>query len=147
MPRYSPEVKAAVIAQLLAGASLAEAAKIHGVSKSIAKKWADDNKCTLVHGKRPAGDLIETYVRTAFAALIKHAEIAQDEDWLKQHEPNSVAVLHGVIADKLYAVLDRARRTFGDEDTNTWAGNAIAHQVHRTDTPNIPNSTPPQEDS
>ena len=46
------------------------------------------------------------YLGLGFAAMNAQARVAADEKWIKQFPPQQLAVLHGVIADKLIRIIE-----------------------------------------
>lgn len=63
MKTYSPEIKAQVIAEWLAGAPLRQLVKRHGIPKSTVQTWANANPRTAVV---PEMDLREQFGRLVF---------------------------------------------------------------------------------
>ena len=116
--RYGPEVKAKVMGELAAGRSPPDAAKAHGISLSTAQKWKKELPESVVVTqesviKAELSRLVPKFAEEAFKSLIFMTRLAQDEEWLKRYSPSEVAILGGVIADKLFRVLDSASRQIG----------------------------------
>ena len=104
MPRYSAEVKAAVMAMLLAGGTPAQAAKEHGVSVSCIKNWRKE--CPELPLKQPdIGDLVEGLLRSELRCLNSIADWAEEEPARIGARGSEIAVFYGVMSDKAHAKL------------------------------------------
>jgi hypothetical protein len=111
MEKHPDDLKAKVIAEHMAGASLGQLAKAYNVPKPTVQRWVGGaprypvsiRKETLqtYDFDKVAVELIDGSVR-AFTSIL-HA--AEDHEWIKSHSPNEAAILAGVIADKLYRLL------------------------------------------
>ncbi len=69
-----------------------------------AKAKADDGVIT--QKKEKIGELILEYLAVSLSTLKKQAEFFADETWLRKQDASSVAVLHGVLADKAIRLLE-----------------------------------------
>lgn len=109
--KYDDALKAQVIAEHMAGASLGQLAGRFGVPKPTVQRWVggaprypisiQKTDLATYDFDSKAVELIDGSVR-AFSAILRAAE---DPDWIKGHAPNEAAILAGVIADKLYRLL------------------------------------------
>lgn len=112
MPRgvpHSADTKAAVLAALLSGDALDHVAERFKLSKSTVSAWRLEGAARL--GYEPnkdaaVGDLLAEYLRVGLSTLVGQAKDFNDPVWFKQHNPADAAVLHGVLADKLFRLLE-----------------------------------------
>lgn len=105
---YSDEIRAAAIAAVAAGASIASVARQHGVSRRAVQIWRDQAHLAPSVSQQnqvQLGELIADYLRTGLAALASEARLFGDPDWLKGQSASDLAILHGVLADKLVRIL------------------------------------------
>ena len=121
MKTYTPELRAAVIAEWGAGSSLDSLAKAHQLPKSTVRNWVQgyDRVALVPTAKKELGsydfdgaavNLVDGSVRAIQAIYGATA----DEAWLKRQSAADLAILAGVIADKLYRLLGAIR--VSDED-------------------------------
>lgn len=109
---YSEELKASVMAALLAGQSISEIAKEYNIPEGTVKSWKSrqlngETVALVATEKREIiGELLLGYLSELLVTLKKQVVIFRDEDWLKQQSASEVAVLHGVIADKGIRLLE-----------------------------------------
>ncbi len=106
---YDPAVKAQVIAALLTGQGAEKVAEQYKIPVGTAKSWkakakADDGVVT--QKKEEIGKLLLEYLAVSLSTLKKQAEFFADETWLRKQDASSVAVLHGVLADKTIRLLE-----------------------------------------
>jgi len=106
---YDPAVKAQVLAALLTGQGAEKVAEQYKIPVGTAKSWKAKAKgpggvATLK--KEEIGELLLGYLAVSLATLKKQAEFFADETWLRKQEASSVAVLHGVLADKTIRLLE-----------------------------------------
>lgn len=109
--QYSPETKAAVMAALLAGQSVATVAAEYSIPEGTVKSWKNRQKGDPVakvatQKKEEVGDLIVEYLRTMLRTLITQAEHFGDKQWLTAQGADQLAVLHGVAMDKTVRILE-----------------------------------------
>ncbi len=107
--KYDPAVKAQVLAALLAGQGAEKVAQQYQIPVGTVRGWkakakADDGVVT--QKKEEIGKLLLEYLAVSLATLKKQAEFFADETWLRKQEASSVAVLHGVLADKAIRLLE-----------------------------------------
>ncbi len=107
--KYDPAVKAQVLAALLAGQGAEKIAQQYLIPVGTVRGWkakakADDGVVT--QKKEEIGELLLGYLAVSLATLTKQAEFFADETWLRKQDASSVAVLHGVLADKAVRLLE-----------------------------------------
>ncbi len=107
--KYDPPVKAQVLAALLAGQGAEKIAQQYLIPVGTVRGWkakakADDGVVT--QKKEEIGELLLGYLAVSLATLTKQAEFFADETWLRKQDASSVAVLHGVLADKAVRLLE-----------------------------------------
>jgi transposase-like protein len=112
---HSEETKAAVMAALLAGQGVEETAQAYNLPKQTVSDWKaglSAEEFGLIRTKK--GERIEEllfrYLTSTLEALQKQTEVASDAAYLKQQPADSLAVLHGVMADKSIRLLEALHR-------------------------------------
>lgn len=112
MTNYNDEVKAAALAALLAGQTLATVAATFGVPIGTLKSWksrtmGSESVASVASDKRERiGDLLLEYLEEGLTTLRDQVKVFRDESWLKTQTASELAVLHGVIADKQIRLLE-----------------------------------------
>jgi len=110
---HSPELRAQVIAAVLAGTSIAQAALQFGLSKSLVSEWASaDFSVRTVRTEKispPLEQLIREYLLTGFRAMIAQAEVFSDPAYCRTQDADKLAIAHGVLGDKLAGVAATAQ--------------------------------------
>ena len=108
--RYTDEVKAAVMAALLAGQSISSVAKQYKIPEGTVKSWSANrvrpDTVASSTAKREIGDLILKYLAQLLRTLEIQAKVFADEKWLSGQSASEAAVLHGVLADKGIRLLE-----------------------------------------
>src|SRR5688572_20778725 len=103
--KHSDEVQAQVMAALLAGQGIGEIASTYNLPESTVKEW----KGTLTSEqfdevRRKKGEKIEEllfrYLTANLAALDAQAKVVSEREYIIKQPADSLAVLHGVMADK-----------------------------------------------
>ena len=102
-----PAQKAAATAHLLTGASAAEASATSGVAlrtvERIKAEMAADGG-----GKQTSWDyaaLVGAYLGECLQTLTRQVRVCGDPDWIAQQPARDLAIFHGVVADKVLAIL------------------------------------------
>lgn len=113
--KHSDEVQAQVMASLLAGQGVSEVAAEYNLPDSTVsdlKKRVDEEFGDLRNknkGERIEGLLFD-YLTTTLATLKNQAEIAGEREYVFKQPADSLAVLHGVMADKSIRLLEAIER-------------------------------------
>lgn len=112
---YSQDVKAAVMAALMEGQSIAEVAREYSIPEGTIKSWRFRQKnepvAVVATDKRQAiGDLLLGYLEANLTALQAQVKVFSDPDWLKKQDASEAAVLHGVMTDKAVRLLEAMNR-------------------------------------
>ena len=110
MPRgqpHSPETKASALAALATGESVSSVARRLGISRATATMWRDAgglNATTgVVHEKKAAiGEQLYHYLEDSIETLDQQVCCMRDEAWIKQQSAAGLAMLHGVLFDKMW---------------------------------------------
>lgn len=112
---HTDETRAQVIAALLAGQGVNEVAAQYDLPKETVSYWKKsipDAQLALIRTKK--GERIEVllfdYLTTLLETLRKQAEIAGEREYVHKQPADSLAVLHGVMADKGIRLLEAAHR-------------------------------------
>jgi transposase-like protein len=111
---YTPEVKAAVMASLLAGQSVSSLAKEYNLPKGTVSGWrrqaetiAANGVATVATQKKQdqINDLILDVIVAQLKSQVAMAEHAGDKRWLTLQDASAVAMLMGVENDKVFRLL------------------------------------------
>ncbi len=111
MPRgkaHSDEVKAQVMAALLAGQGVADAARQYHLPEGTVAEWKRQ-----VHGvqslkKDELSDLVSGCLREFITSVQVYARETRDPEYIKKQPASEIAVLLGVVADKAFRILEAA---------------------------------------
>lgn len=109
--RYPDEIKAAAIADshfIGVGASAAR----HGIPTGTLKSWRSrDNLQPIAAFKKDRiGQLVATYLEANLQALTAQAYVASEPEYIERQSAESLAILHGVMADKSVRLLEAISR-------------------------------------
>jgi transposase-like protein len=113
---HSDDVKAAAMAALLQGQSVASVAAEYELPVGTVKSWkARANRvqdASVASPKRAEeiGDLLVDYLAANLRALRVQADVFADASWLQRQKAEAVAVLHGVMTDKAVRLLEALSR-------------------------------------
>lgn len=108
--------KAAVMAALLAGQSVAEIAKEYSINPATVRSWKSRQQngesvaIVATEKKEQIGDLLFDYLLTILRTLKVQAEHFGDKAWLSRQSADALAVLHGVTVDKAIRLLEALSR-------------------------------------
>lgn len=106
---HPPEVKASVMAALLAGQSVTEVAAEYAIPEGTVKTWRRqlraENILDQPEKKDELGGLLIEYLRENLTTLAAQSRHARNPEWLQKQPASELAVLHGVIADKTVRLL------------------------------------------
>lgn len=119
---HSEELRAQVMAALLAGQSVGEVAKAYQLHKSVVSRWKGElpaGELQQVATKKADefGDLLSGYLREVLTTLSVQAEFARDKAWLAKQPASEVAVLHGVLTDKAIRLLEASEHASEEDDS------------------------------
>src|SRR5262252_9041010 len=107
---HPDELRAQVVAAVLAGSSIGQAARDFGLDKGLVSRWVAGLQ-PLATQKRHETDteLIMAYCRAALRTLIAQTDVFGDEQYCRAQEADKLAIAHGVLADKLVGVAATAQ--------------------------------------
>lgn len=112
MPRgqaHPKDVRAHAIADLISGDGVALVAERYDVPIPTVKEWQRSARRNRLvddpQKKATLGELVYGYLETNLRALATQAQFSCDEDWLRKQDADSLAILHGVLADKAVRLL------------------------------------------
>jgi transposase-like protein len=111
-PGHSPEVRAAVIAALMAGQSVSQVAKAYKLPKGTVSNWknrkADGVRAdeTQKADGSSIGDLLVQLVRENLKGLIAVSSLLQDAAWLRTQGAAEIGTLAGITHDKTTRMLE-----------------------------------------
>jgi hypothetical protein len=110
---HPPELRAEVIAAVMAGSTISETALQFGLDKGLVSRWVAAEP---LHGvatqKIPDFDLeslIRRYLDVGFRAMISQAEVMCDPSYSRAQDADKLAIAHGVLGDKLAGVAATAQ--------------------------------------
>jgi transposase-like protein len=114
MPKGKPhnaKKKAAVIASLLTGYSVSEVALRHGLDKSVVSRWkaripAGELQRVATKKGEQVTDAVFNCVLGNIEALTAQAKAASDPEWIRNQSAKNLAMLHGVMFDKTFRILE-----------------------------------------
>ena len=113
MPRgvpHSEEVRAAVLAALLAGQSITKTAAEYGLNKATVIAWRDaaglGTSWVEPEKRAEIGGMVADWLASTIRTLRAQADAFDDPKWYKRHAPSEAAVLYGVLADKGIRLLE-----------------------------------------
>ena len=108
---YSSDTKAAAMAALLAGQSVSEVARQFRIPEGTVKSWKrrsnEHMDATVASTKKEEiGELLVVYLEATIKALTAQMKVFADESYISKQPASEAAVLHGVIADKGFRLLE-----------------------------------------
>lgn len=112
---HDPEVQAAVMAALLEGQGVRELSRSFKIPVQTVSKWKKGIGASRVSTKKVdtkrsrIQDLVESLLETNLETLRLQSLGFRDAGWLADQTAPGVAVLHGVLADKTFRILDSLR--------------------------------------
>ena len=104
-PHHPPEVRAAVMAAVLAGQGVSQVAAEYNLPTSTVSRWKSE-------ARREAGlsddvgALLLDYLTENLSTLTAQAVVFRDPEWLRTQAAGELAVLHGVMCDKAVRLLE-----------------------------------------
>lgn len=102
---YSEDVQAAAMADVMLLGAGATAAK-YGIPVGTLHSWQSRAQSLASLKKDHIGALVATYLEASLQALTAQAYVASDPEYIKQQPAESLAILHGVMADKSVRLLE-----------------------------------------
>jgi transposase-like protein len=119
MTDHSADTKAAAMAALLQGQSVASVADEYKIPVGTVKSWKSRAKgvAPVATPKRAEeiGELLTDYLRANLRALQAQATVFANTEWLEKQSASDAAVLHGVMTDKAVRLLEAFGRAEADE--------------------------------
>lgn len=115
---HDQEARAAVLAAILSGSSLAEISRAMKIPEATVGRWRDQaglgTKPPQPHelGPERKADLgvrVGEYLDELLIALRAQASHTRDPEWLQRQNAHQLAILHGVLADKAIRILGALR--------------------------------------
>jgi len=110
---YSARIVAQAVAMLIAGSAVAEVSKALDIPQRTVSEWKDLVPAEFA-GIRPKKEVIEELVwqnvESILRANLAQLKVASDEEWIRKHTPDSLAILYGTICDKGFRFLEAAAR-------------------------------------
>lgn len=117
---HDPQVKAAVMAALVAGQLPAEVARDFKLDQSVVSRWAKQipEKMQEVASQktRDFGEMLGNYLEELLTTATEQQLHFRDKDWLKRQPASDLAVLHGVCIDKGIRLFEAAARASETHD-------------------------------
>lgn len=116
-PEHSPEIRAAVLAALLAGQSVSQVAKEYKLPKGTVSAWKNRCDPSYVSATQKettgetTGDLLHRLVDANLKALLAGAELGADLTWARTQAAAELATFYGVMSDKTFRMLEAMDRS------------------------------------
>ena len=110
--KYTPEVKASVMAALMSGQGVPEIAKEYEMPASTIRSWKSRQfqgasvAYVATEKKEQVGDLLIEYLRANLETLRIQVQFFRTLEWLEKQPAADLAVLHGVMTDKAVRLLE-----------------------------------------
>lgn len=128
---YDPEVKAAVLAALLAGQSVNSVAREYKIPKGTVSGWQSREGETLDGVRRDAvnqanggggsevGGLLLDYLGANLRTLKNQAEVMGEKEYLRDKPIENVALAHGILVDKAVRLIEALNRAESESEPTT----------------------------
>ena len=123
---YDPEVKAAVLAALLAGQSVNAVAREYNIPKGTVSSWAKregemldgirSEAASQAAGNPPQGEngevggLLLDYLGGSLRSLKNQVEVMGEKEYLRKQPIENVALAHGIQVDKAVRLIEALNR-------------------------------------
>lgn len=111
---HDPQIKAAIIAALLAGQGVQELSQKYRIAKSVISGWkkTELSSTQIEEIRVRAGDeftqLLANFLRETIKTLTIQVQFVRDSKWLKEQSAAEIATLFGVTTDKAIRLLEAA---------------------------------------
>lgn len=106
---HPDDLKAQVIAALQLGTGVTKVARDFNIHRANVDRWrveaGIDAPTVSAEAGVNIGALVELYVQHGLECLIAQVQQFQNQDWLDKQPAGELAVLHGVIADKMLRII------------------------------------------
>jgi transposase-like protein len=115
---HSDDIKAACMAALLAGQGVDAVSKMFKIPQQTVSDWkkaCQSGKYGIK--KRAISEIVLGLLEENLETLRTQVVAFRNEKWLADQSASEVAVLHGVIADKTFRILDSFVETEEPEDS------------------------------
>lgn len=119
--KHSEEVKAAVMAALLAGQSISQVAKEYSLPVGTIKAWssrARSEPVLVTEGRKALiGDLILDNLEAMLRAVTRIVNsVSENKDWLEKQSASELGVFIGVLQDKSIRIVESIPDDEPEED-------------------------------
>jgi transposase-like protein len=105
MKEHDPEVKAAVMAALLAGQGVNEAAREYSLPTSTVSRWRKIARLEAGQ-EEDVGTLLMGFLMAALETVTAQQLVFSDPEWVRKQKASDMAILHGVQVDKIVRLLE-----------------------------------------
>jgi transposase-like protein len=131
--KHDPQLKAVVLAALLAGQGISQVAKQYHIDPSVVCRWrAKINPNDLQAVAKEKADEFTELISDAIESILKALKISADfirsdegRQWIKENSPSEVATFIGVLTDKGIRFLEAAEYSSQARDIETGELEAI----------------------
>src|ERR1043165_4338797 len=108
--KHSDEVRAQVMASLLAGQGVTEVASQYNLDASVVSRWksaipSDQLQVVATKKGERIDHLLFEYLTETLVTLKEQTILARERDYVTKQPAGELAVLHGVMADKAVRLL------------------------------------------
>lgn len=109
---HAPELRAQVMAALMAGQRVNEVAHQFGLDTGLVSRWRKTAGVELqqvaAKNGEDYGSLLDAYLRETLTTLAVQQRHFRDIEWLRKQPASELAVLHGISVDKALRLLEAA---------------------------------------
>lgn len=104
---HTEQLKAAVMAALLAGASAHAVARRFGLSRTTVRRWRDEVQTAVQNGpqKKELGEQLLGYIGESLETQRRQLHAMCNQEWLLRQPAGELAMLYGVVFDQTVRLL------------------------------------------
>ena len=118
--KHSDEVRAQVMAALLAGQGVMEVASQYNLDASVVSRWKNtlpSEQLQVIASKKGVRieQLLFEYLTETLITLKKQTILVRESSYVTKQPAGELAVLHGVMADKAVRLLEAAHRATANQ--------------------------------
>ena len=102
---HDPETKASAMAALLSGQGVNAVSLQYNLPESTVSRWKAEARKEAGRSDN-VGELLLQYLHSGLETVTAQHAVFRDPKWLRAQDASAVAVLHGVLLDKLIRLLE-----------------------------------------
>lgn len=108
---HNPEIRAAVLAALLAGQSVSQVAKEYSLPRGTVSAWRKRAVANGATQKESIGELLVQLVEKNIRGLISAADVLHDPEWIRKQNAAELGTFIGITHDKVVRMLEAMSNT------------------------------------